>query len=191
VRDLESTNGTKIDNTRIREAMVHAGSVLKVGEVDIQFKPTAHRVEVLPSDKHSFGPAIGQSLGMRTIFGSMSKSEGKSFRGFTEDAQNAIDAYPWPGNVREMENRIKAAVIMAEGKFVTAEDLNIVAAVDAPVLNLRAVRQKAETDAINQALIRCGGNISKAAELLGITRPTLYDLMQKNGIDPQLAQDTA
>ncbi|MEA2749614.1 MAG: hypothetical protein QOI41_3757, partial [Myxococcales bacterium] len=69
VRDLESTNGTKIDNTRIREAMVQPGSVLKVGEVDIQFKPTVHRVEVLPSEKHFFGPAIGSSLSMRTIFG--------------------------------------------------------------------------------------------------------------------------
>ncbi len=69
VRDLESTNGTKIDSTRIREAMVQPGSVLKVGEVDIQFKPTLHRVEVLPSDQTSFGPAIGQSLAMRTIFG--------------------------------------------------------------------------------------------------------------------------
>ena len=69
VRDLESTNGTKVDGTRIREAMVQSGSVLKVGEVDIQFKPTAARVEVLPSDKSSFGPAIGSSLAMRTIFG--------------------------------------------------------------------------------------------------------------------------
>jgi transcriptional regulator with GAF, ATPase, and Fis domain len=69
VRDLDSTNGTKIDGTRIREAMVQPGSVLKVGEVEIQFKPTVHRVEVLPSDKGSFGPAIGQSLAMRTIFG--------------------------------------------------------------------------------------------------------------------------
>ncbi len=69
VRDLDSTNGTKIDNTRIREATVRPGSVLKVGEVDIQFKPTAHRVEVLPSEHHFFGPAIGSSLAMRTIFG--------------------------------------------------------------------------------------------------------------------------
>jgi len=69
VRDLESTNGTRIDNTRVREAMIQPGSVLKVGEVDIQFKPTAHRVEVLPSDKPNFGPAIGSSLAMRTIFG--------------------------------------------------------------------------------------------------------------------------
>jgi transcriptional regulator with GAF, ATPase, and Fis domain len=69
VRDLESTNGTKIDGTRIREAMIQPGSVLKVGEVEIHFKPTVHKVEVLPSDKGSFGPAIGQSLAMRTIFG--------------------------------------------------------------------------------------------------------------------------
>ena len=69
VRDLESTNGTKIDGIKIREAMVQPGSVLKVGEVEIQFKPTVHKIEVLPSDKSNFGPAIGQSLPMRTIFG--------------------------------------------------------------------------------------------------------------------------
>ena len=69
VRDLESTNGTKIDGTRIREAMVTPGSVLKVGEVEVQFRPSAQRMEVLPSDKTSFGAAIGQSLAMRTIFG--------------------------------------------------------------------------------------------------------------------------
>ncbi|AKV02265.1 Nitrogenase (molybdenum-iron)-specific transcriptional regulator NifA [Labilithrix luteola] len=69
VRDLDSTNGTKIDGTRIREAMVQTGSVLKVGEVELQFKPTVARVEVLPSEKSNFGPAIGQSFAMRTIFG--------------------------------------------------------------------------------------------------------------------------
>ncbi len=69
VRDLDSTNGTRIDGTRIREAMIQPGSILKVGEIEIQFKPTAQRIEVLPSDKTSFGPAIGGSLAMRTIFG--------------------------------------------------------------------------------------------------------------------------
>jgi transcriptional regulator with GAF, ATPase, and Fis domain len=69
VRDLESTNGTKIDGTRVREAMVVPGNVLKVGEVEIQFRPSAQKVEVLPSDNTSFGSAIGQSLSMRTIFG--------------------------------------------------------------------------------------------------------------------------
>jgi transcriptional regulator with GAF, ATPase, and Fis domain len=69
VRDLESTNGTKIDGTRVREAMVQPGSVLKVGEVEISFRPAAQRIEVMPSDKPQFGPALGQSLAMRTIFG--------------------------------------------------------------------------------------------------------------------------
>ncbi len=110
------------------------------------------------------------------------KQEGRNLKGFTNEAQDAIDAYPWPGNVREMENRIKAAVIMAEGKFVTAEDLGLSGDDDPPSLNLRVVRQEAETRAIRQALTRTDGNISKAAELLGITRPTLYDLLEKNGI---------
>ena len=69
VRDLESTNGTKIDGTRIREAMVQAGNVLKVGGVEIAFRPAAQKVDLLPSEKTSFGAAIGQSLPMRTIFG--------------------------------------------------------------------------------------------------------------------------
>jgi two-component system NtrC family response regulator len=75
---------------------------------------------------------------------------------------------------------------MAEGKLVSAEDLGLAAGIG-PVLNLRSVRQRAETDAIRQALIRTGSNISRAAEMLGITRPTLYDLLQKYEIDTQLA----
>src|SRR6185312_3242933 len=67
--DLESTNGTRVDNTRIREATIHAGQVLKVGEVEIAIRPTQQKVEFLPSDKNQFGGAIGSSLAMRTIFG--------------------------------------------------------------------------------------------------------------------------
>ncbi len=69
IRDLDSTNGTRVDGTRIREAMVQPGSVVKVGEVEISLRPAAQKVEVLPSDKPMFGTAIGQSLSMRTIFG--------------------------------------------------------------------------------------------------------------------------
>jgi two-component system NtrC family response regulator len=133
----------------------------------------------------------GRILLARYLLNKFSTTEGKNFKGFSEDAQEAIDSYAWPGNVREMENRIKAAVIMGEGKFVTAEDLNLTVTDEAPVLNLRAVRQKAETDAINQAMIRSGGNVSKAAELLGITRPTLYDLIEKHGIREQISDDGA
>jgi two-component system, NtrC family, response regulator len=81
-----------------------------------------------------------------------------------------------------MENKIKAGVIMAEAKLVTAADLGLGVAINPPTLNLRVVRQNAETLAIRQALVRAGGNISRTAELLGVTRPTLYDLMGKYGI---------
>ncbi len=69
IRDLDSTNGTRVDGTRVREAMVQPGSVVKVGEVEISLRPSTQKIEVLPSDKPQFGTAIGQSLSMRTIFG--------------------------------------------------------------------------------------------------------------------------
>jgi len=114
----------------------------------------------------------------RHLLAKFAKQQGRSLRGFSEDAQDAIDSYFWPGNVREMENKIKSAVILAEGKFVTATDLGLVAK-ETTNLNLRSVRQDAETRAIRAALIRASDNVSKTAELLGVTRPTLYDLMQK------------
>jgi two-component system NtrC family response regulator len=105
--------------------------------------------------------------------------QGRHLKGFSQDGQDAIEFYAWPGNVREMENKIKAAVIMAEGKFLTAADLGIAVEGPPPTLNLRAVRQRAESQAIRDALLRTSGNVSRAAEILGITRPTLYDLLQK------------
>ena len=116
------------------------------------------------------------------LLNKFAKQQGRVMKGFTEDGHDAIEAYAWPGNVREMENKIKAAVIMAEGKFVTAADLGLAVAAAAPSLNLRVVRQTAEAGAIRQALVRTSGNISRTAELLGITRPTLYDLLEKYGI---------
>jgi two-component system NtrC family response regulator len=100
------------------------------------------------------------------------------------DAVAAIDAYTWPGNVRELENRIKRAVIMADGKSVSAEDLdmpgNSSAAEEAELaLNLRAARETTDRRAIRQALSRTDNNISGAAKLLGISRPTLYDLIKQ------------
>jgi two-component system NtrC family response regulator len=111
------------------------------------------------------------------------KSQKRAINGFADDAVTAIEAYAWPGNVRELENKIKGAVIMADGKMVTAADLGIAAGEGEEVsLNLREVRQHAEAKAIRVALTKCYGNISKASELLGITRPTLYDLLNKYGL---------
>jgi two-component system NtrC family response regulator len=124
----------------------------------------------------------GRILLAQYLLNKFAKQQGRALKGFSEEAHDAIEAYAWPGNVREMENKIKAGVIMAEGKFVTPVDLGLAIAVSPPSLNLRIVRQTAETNAIRQALARSGGNISRTAELLGITRPTLYDLLAKYGI---------
>ena len=101
-------------------------------------------------------------------------------KGLAPDALAMIDAYPWPGNVRELENRIKRAVIMADAKLVSAADMDLDEAEDdaAAVLNLKAVREAADRKAIRRALARTEGNISGAAKLLGISRPTLYDLLK-------------
>ncbi|RZM11888.1 MAG: PEP-CTERM-box response regulator transcription factor, partial [Sphingomonas sp.] len=99
--------------------------------------------------------------------------------GLAPDALAAIDAWGWPGNVRELENRIKRAVIMADGKSVTAADLDLDAtAVDPLPLNLRSARETADRKAIRQALAQADGNISGASRLLGVSRPTLYDLLK-------------
>jgi two-component system NtrC family response regulator len=109
-----------------------------------------------------------------------------SVKGFSPDALNAIDNWGWPGNVRELENRLKRAVIMAEGKLVTAADLDLPAPdielQSAEVINLRAVRDTADRVAIRRAIARTEGNISNAAKLLGISRPTLYDLIKQHGL---------
>jgi len=101
----------------------------------------------------------------------------------SSDAIDAIDAYAWPGNVRELENRIKRAVIMADGKSVTAGDLDlqtgIVPSDDVLPINLRAAREIADRKAIRQAMSRTDNNISGAAKLLGVSRPTLYDLLKQ------------
>ncbi|MEG3181030.1 PEP-CTERM-box response regulator transcription factor [Sphingomonas sp. LT1P40] len=105
-------------------------------------------------------------------------------KSFAPDALAAIDAWGWPGNVRELENRVKRAAIMADGKLVTAADLDLGAAPDAEPINLKAIREAADRRAIAHALSRADGNISGTARLLGISRPTLYDLMKAYDLQP-------
>ena len=104
-----------------------------------------------------------------------------SIKGFAPDALAAIDAWHWPGNVRELENRVKRAVIMAEGKMVSAEDLDLRDADEAELdaLNLKSARELADRKIIRHALARSEGNISSTARMLGISRPTLYDLLKQ------------
>jgi two-component system NtrC family response regulator len=109
------------------------------------------------------------------------KEMNPQIRGFAANALTAIDAWPWPGNVRELENRVKRAVIMADGKLVSAADLDL-AEPDAEIaaaLNLKTAREQTDRKVIRHALARSEGNISSTAKMLGISRPTLYDLLKQ------------
>jgi two-component system NtrC family response regulator len=102
-------------------------------------------------------------------------------RGFAPDALGAIDAWGWPGNVRELENRVKRAVIMADTKLITAADLDLAepSTAEDHTLNLKTAREVTDRRMIRHALARTEGNITNTARLLGISRPTLYDLLKQ------------
>ena len=114
-----------------------------------------------------------------------SREMNPNVRGFASSALDAINDWKWPGNVRELENRMKRAVIMADGKLITAEDLDLApkSGEQLPV-NLKAAREEVDRRVIRQALARTESNISSAARLLGISRPTLYDLLKQYGLQP-------
>ena len=102
---------------------------------------------------------------------------------FAPDAVRAINRHRWPGNIRELQNRVQRAVIMADGKRVTAGDLELTDALTAlPPRTLKEAREHVERDLVQDALRRHGGKITSAALELGISRPTLYELMEKLGI---------
>ncbi|HET7809134.1 MAG TPA: PEP-CTERM-box response regulator transcription factor [Steroidobacteraceae bacterium] len=109
---------------------------------------------------------------------------GYASKQLSPDGARALHAHRWPGNVRELENRLKGAVIMSDARVVTARDLGLPDPGEEPEhLNLRVARQRAEVQAIRQAIALAHGNLSRASELLGVTRPTLYDLISKHRID--------
>ncbi|WP_198556406.1 PEP-CTERM-box response regulator transcription factor [Glaciecola sp. 33A] len=117
------------------------------------------------------------------IFLNQYKEEyGAKTNGFSSEAIEAMLRYSWPGNIRELQNKLKSAVVLAEGTVINADDLGLIAKVkesEPMVLNLREVREQAESKAIRRAYHQSEQNISKTAELLGVTRPTLYSLIDK------------
>ncbi len=153
------------------DAMVAAGRFRE----DLYYR-LAEIVVRIPSLAERSGDA---ALLARHFLAKYAKTMNAGVTGLAPDARAAIDGWSWPGNVRELENRIKRAVIMADGKLITAADLDLGGTADtANGLNLRAAREVADRKAIRRALSRAGGNISSASRLLGISRPTLYDLLK-------------
>ena len=140
----------------------------------------AEIVVKIPSLAARHGDAV---LLAKHFLGKFASEQGRSFKGFTPAALAAITDWPWPGNVRELENRLKRAVIMAEGTLLDAPDLDLSTAPAGATLNLRAVREDADRRAIRLALARTDNNVSTAAKLLGVSRPTLYDLMKQYQVE--------
>jgi two-component system NtrC family response regulator len=129
----------------------------------------------------------GDALMLARVFlERFSKQHGKQMYRFSKDALVAIESYSWPGNVRELENRVKRAVIMAENRQITAQDLELggPGEEEQGSFNLRDIRDRADRQAIVRALSHVGGKVSQAAELLGVSRPTMYDLLRKYNLKP-------
>ena len=144
----------------------------RLAEIVVSIPPLRARVGDPALLAHAFVRRFAQEQNR----GSMSLSE---------EAVRAIEMHPWPGNIRELENCIKRAAIMADGNQITSDDIGLTAAGQDEAdnsLDLRVIRDVAEKRAIIAALGRVNGNMVKAAELLGVSRPTLYDLMHRLGL---------
>ena len=158
-------------------AMIQAGSFRE----DLYYR-LAEIVVRIPTLAERHGDATLLAKHFLHIF---SREMNPSVRGFAPGALDAINDWHWPGNVRELENRMKRAVIMADGKLITAEDLDLAPKGDDQLpINLKAAREEVDRRVIRQALARTESNISSAARLLGISRPTLYDLLKQYGLQP-------
>ena len=156
-----------ISTSRFREDLYY-----RVSEITLNIPPL--------KDREGDAVLIAQSL-----LNNFSKQLDRNNLTFTEEAIGAIREHPWPGNVREMINKVKRAAIMAEEKRVTASDLELSEPCNTTdtVLNLRQVRETAEKQAIQHALQVSQYNMAQTSRLLGVTRPTLYNLTDKYGIE--------
>ncbi len=155
--------------TQIREGRFREDLYYRLAEIVITIPPLRNRVGDAALLAHAFARKFAE--------------EQKRSLALGDDALSSISAFPWPGNVRELENCIKRAVIMADGNTLTAADIGLDVDSGEPAsLDLRTIREDAERNAILSALSRSNGNVVRAAELLGVSRPTLYDLMHKFGL---------
>lgn len=145
---------------------------------DLYFRLAEIVLEIPPLRKRPGDPSLLAHAFVRRF----SEEQRRGSLTLSPEAIDAIEAHPWTGNVREMENCVKRAVIMAEGTIIGPADLELNAEVRSEDLNLRQVRDSAEKQAVMRVLGRTDGNMSKAAEMLGISRPTLYELLDRFGL---------
>jgi two-component system NtrC family response regulator len=171
VRIVAATNqdlAGRIRDNRFREDLFY-----RLNEVRIDVPPLRARPGDVP-------------LLLEHFVARFNREHGRAIRGLAPDAVDAVLGHDWPGNVRELENRVKRAVIMADGTLLSAADLDLAPsrAAAAQEFDLRGARDRAEREAIRRALLREQGNVSRAARLLGVSRPTLYEQMRHLNIRP-------
>ncbi|HEY9207770.1 MAG TPA: PEP-CTERM-box response regulator transcription factor [Acidovorax sp.] len=157
----------------VKEGRFREDLYYRLAEIVVEIPPLRARVGDAALLAHAFVRRFGQ--------------EHRRNLTLADDALRAMEAHPWPGNIRELENCIKRATIMADGNQITAEDVGLAGAASAEgdrSLDLRVTREAAEQRAVLAALARADGTIAKAADLLGVSRPTLYDLMHRLGLKP-------
>ncbi len=191
VKLLRFLQEQRIERVGGRESIPVDARVLSATNVDLKqamaggrfredlFYRIAVVVLTLPALRERGGdiPLLAQSFLRRSM-----AQVGRDELRFDPAALRAIEDHPWPGNVRELENRVKRAVIMAEGRRITAADLELAAPENAAGITLKEARENLEREMVLSSLRRCGGKITGAAIDLGISRPTLYELMDKLGI---------
>lgn len=183
--DARIVAATNIDiQQAIKEGVFREDLYYRLGVITIHLPPVRERGEDIPFLATLFLQRFGNEFG-------------KNVRGFSSAALREMAAYEWPGNVREMENRIKRAVVMAEGAIVEPADLGFAVvkpAEEAPAgtaanrveglegMTLKEARALLERDMVIRAMERAQGNVARAADYLDVSRPTLYDLMKKHGL---------
>lgn len=147
---------------------------------DLYYRMNAITVRIPP-----LRDRLGDAVLLANFFLSRFNQEfGRSIRSFTEAATNAISQHSWPGNVRELENRVKRAVIMADGKLIDLADLELDLGLKNTIdLDLRTARMRAEREVIQSALVLSNNTLTVASKMLGISRPTLYGLMETHGLN--------
>jgi two-component system NtrC family response regulator len=148
---------------------------------DLYYRLNEVTVRVPPLRERASDTVLLANFFMRRF----ANEHGRVVRGFSAGALAALGEYSWPGNVRELENRVKRAVVMGDGPLLSATDLGLSKSEEKPQsFNIREARARAEREVLQLALAQSGSNLTKAAKLLGVSRPTLYDLMQQHQIEP-------
>ena len=169
--DIRVICATHVDlKASIKASMFREDLFYRIGEIVIQ----------IPALRDREGDRI---LLARTFLEKYAAEHGREFRGFTNKACELIEAYDWPGNVRELESRIKRAVVLADGRTISAIDLGLQEPVEVLSLDLREARENAERKVIQQALDINNYNMTRTADALGVSRPSLYNLMKKLELD--------